>query len=186
MQWRQWAVQERVHLFVPRTYPKGQICNRQFSKDLIHIAKKSTSFCMCLSAYLRNLWKASSTSCTGSQAGSLRKRFSTSVFRSRQVGGSPWGSCKKIIEIQNACICIHKLVHYYSSAFNWLTVLRGGRGLFLGSGCVMSSNLPEQPISSRDRGNSSGPNGGKSTHRIKQQFISTTATTGKYKENDLE
>jgi len=43
--------------------------------------------------------------------------------------------------------------------------------LFLGSGCVMSSNLPEQPISSRDRGKSLGPTGGKTTDRRKQQFI---------------
>lgn len=64
-------------------------------------------------------------------------------------------------------------------------MLCGGRGLFFGSGCVMSSNLPEQPISSRDRGKSSGPTGGKSTDRREQQFISTTATRCKCKVYNL-
>lgn len=31
-------------------------------------------------------------SCRGSQEGSRKKRFSTSVSRLRLVGGSPWGS----------------------------------------------------------------------------------------------
>lgn len=74
---------------------------------------------------------------------------------------------------------------YYFSINKWLTVLCGGRGLFFGSGCVMSSNLPEQPISSRDRGKSSGPTGGKSTDRRERQFISTTATRCKCKEYNL-
>lgn len=45
--------------------------------------------------YLRNLWKAKSVSWMGSQAGSRKNCFSTSVSRLRLVGGSPWGSCRK-------------------------------------------------------------------------------------------
>lgn len=48
-----------------------------------------------ISTYLRNLWKAKSVSWMGSQAGSRKNCFSTSVSRLRLVGGSPWGSCRK-------------------------------------------------------------------------------------------
>jgi hypothetical protein len=48
-----------------------------------------------------------------------------------------------------------------------LTELCGGRGWSLGCGCVMSSNLPEQPISSRDIGRSVGPTAGISIEREK-------------------
>ena len=46
-----------------------------------------------------------------------------------------------------------------------LTVLRGGKGWFFGNGSVMSSNLPEQPISSKDMGRSVGPTGGTTVGR---------------------
>lgn len=44
--------------------------------------------------YLGNFWNRKSVSCMGSQAGSRRNCFSTSVSRVRLVGGSPWGSCR--------------------------------------------------------------------------------------------
>lgn len=49
----------------------------------------------------------------------------------------------------------------WNDAASFLTVLWGGRGC-PGTGCVMSSNLPEHPSSSRDSGRSMGPTGGTS------------------------
>ncbi|KAK1804890.1 hypothetical protein P4O66_019266 [Electrophorus voltai] len=52
-----------------------------------------------------------------------------------------------------------------------LTVLCGGSGLWLGSGRVRSSNLPEQPISNKARGKSSRPGGA-----LSDQPVVDTAT----------
>lgn len=52
--------------------------------------------------YLRNFWKAKSVSCIGSQAGSRKNCFSTSVSRLRLVGGSPCGSCGENDKIRNS------------------------------------------------------------------------------------
>lgn len=53
----------------------------------------STNKTVYWNTYLRNFWKAKSVSCIGSQAGSHKNCFFTSVSRLRLVGGSPWGSC---------------------------------------------------------------------------------------------
>lgn len=53
-----------------------------------------TIISFCRNLYFRNLWNAKSLSCIGSQEGSCKKRFSTSVSRVRLVGGSPWGNCR--------------------------------------------------------------------------------------------
>lgn len=53
-----------------------------------------TFISFCRNLYFRNFWNAKSLSCIGSQEGSCKKRFSTSVSRLRLVGGSPWGNCR--------------------------------------------------------------------------------------------
>lgn len=53
-----------------------------------------------------------------------------------------------------------------------LTVLWGGKGR-PGCGCVISSNLPEHPISSRDSGRSIGPTGGTSAHKTTKLLTDT-------------
>lgn len=71
------------------------------------------------------------------------------------------------LDWKNASTCIKNVLKCSKctqSSCAILTVLCGGKG-WPGTGCVISSNLPEHPISSRDSGRSMGPAGGTSAER---------------------